>query len=372
MTQTFRDIRSATDTTYMTHNIHPYPAKFIPQIPHHFIKKYTSSGDTVLDPFCGSGTTLVESMLTDRNSIGVDVNPIAILISKAKTTILNQNEITQLHRILNKIQKHSCDITTMYRLPDFNNRDHWFKKNVSSEIAFILNIIQSNKNEKIQDFLMATMSSIIVTVSNQQSDTRYVAVDKDIEVGGVVRLYLQKTQDALTRLESYIATTSNNVTCDVHCHDSRDLSILDTNSVDLVVTSPPYPNVYDYYLYHKQRMNCLGLDYKNARNEEIGSRLRYSSLKEDIGTFYDDMYDCFTELRRVVKPGKMVVFVMGDSIVQGELIDGFDIISDVGNKAHFSITGHSAYSLDDVSRTFGKGFRTKGKREHCVILKNGN
>lgn len=371
MTQVFRNIAHASDTTYLTHNIHPYPAKFIPQIPHHFIKKYSSDGDTVLDPFCGSGTTLVESMLIGRPSIGVDVNPIATLISRAKTTILRKGEITQIQNIVSKICEYTYKTSSSLQLDNFDNRDHWFTKKANKEIALILDLIKSNNNSKIRNFLMATMSSIIVAVSNQHSDTRYVAVDKHLKAGDVIKLYIQKTQDAVRRLESYINAIDQRVTCKVHCCDSRDLSILDTNSVDLVITSPPYPNVYDYYLYHKQRMNCLGLDYKSARNGEIGSRLRYSSLKENINTFYNDMHVCLTELHRVVKPGKMVVVIIGDSIVQGKLIDGFDVMLNVGKKAGFSIITHSTYPLDNISKTFGQGFRTKGKHEHCVVLKNG-
>src|SRR3989338_11522591 len=82
-------------TTYLTHNFHTYPAKFIPQIPKSTIKTLTKEGDTILDPFCGCGTTLVEAKLLNRCAIGVDLNPVATLISKAKT-----NKINKEHRTL--------------------------------------------------------------------------------------------------------------------------------------------------------------------------------------------------------------------------------------------------------------------------------
>ena len=198
-----------------------------------------------------------------------------------------------------------------------------------------------------------------------------MAVDKNLGTGDVIEMYVQKTRDAITKLDEFIAAVNEKAVSEVYCCDSRDLSFIDTNSVDLVVTSPPYPNVYDYYLYHKQRMNCLGMDHRMARDNEIGSRLRYSSLKEDIRTFYDDMYDCFSELRRIVKPGKTIVILLGDSIVQGQLVNGFDIITDVRKKIGLSVASHSVYSLDDISRTFGRGFRTRGKMEHLVVMKNG-
>ena len=372
MTTVLEDrILYATNTTYMTHNIHPYPAKFIPQIPHHFIGEYSNVGDCVLDPFCGSGTTLVEAALAKRNSIGVDVNPIATLVSRAKTTLLDGNEMEYAESIITQIRECWNGPDTTKQLPDFDNRDHWFKREVGSEIAVILDLIQGSANLKVQDFLKAIVSAIVVSVSNQCSDTRYAAIDKNIKPGDVIELYAQKALDAFAGLKEFVKMAESTVTLDIHCRDSRDLSIIDTNSVDLVVTSPPYPNVYDYYLYHKQRMNCLGMDYHPVKDNEIGSRLRYSSYKEDISTFHDDMFECLAELHRVVKPEKTVVVVIGDSIVQGQIVDGFDVISDVGREAGLTVTNSTTYSLDAISRTFGKGFRTKGKREHIVVLRNG-
>ena len=76
----------AKKTNYLTHGLHPYPAKFIPQIPNILIKEFTKPKDVVLDPFCGSGTSLVESKLLGRNSIGIDLHPLAAFLSKVKTS----------------------------------------------------------------------------------------------------------------------------------------------------------------------------------------------------------------------------------------------------------------------------------------------
>src|SRR5438067_5296644 len=73
-------------TTYLTHGLHPYPAKYIPQIPNTLIKTLSYAGETVADIFCGSGTTLVEALMLGRNALGIDANPLACLISDAKTT----------------------------------------------------------------------------------------------------------------------------------------------------------------------------------------------------------------------------------------------------------------------------------------------
>ena len=92
------DFREA-KTSYLTHGLHPYPAKFIPQIPNALIQELSDVGSTVGDIFCGSGTTLVEGMLLKRNVVGVDANPLACLISAAKTTRLQDGDKDSLLRL---------------------------------------------------------------------------------------------------------------------------------------------------------------------------------------------------------------------------------------------------------------------------------
>ncbi len=81
------------DTAYVTHGYHRYPAKFIPQIVSRLAEKYTREGDFIVDPFGGCGTTIVESKLMGRPSIAVDINPVAVLITKAKITPIDPVKI---------------------------------------------------------------------------------------------------------------------------------------------------------------------------------------------------------------------------------------------------------------------------------------
>ncbi len=88
------------DTRYYTHGYHPYSAKYIPQIPYRLVSKFTKKNELVLDNFMGSGTTLVESKLLGRNAIGIDVNPLACLISKVKTTTIQKSTLVEISKIL--------------------------------------------------------------------------------------------------------------------------------------------------------------------------------------------------------------------------------------------------------------------------------
>ena len=86
---------SRKDTSYASHGYHRYPAKFIPQLARRCILENSERGDLIVDPFCGCGTTIIESLIQGRKSMGIDINPVAILISKAKITPLEPNKLNE-------------------------------------------------------------------------------------------------------------------------------------------------------------------------------------------------------------------------------------------------------------------------------------
>jgi DNA modification methylase len=126
--------KSANTATY-THKIHRYPAMFIPQLVRKIIEAYTEDGDTVLDIFNGSGSTMVECCLLNRNSIGIEINPLANLIAKVKTTALDCNELI---KHFDKLEKEFLAKSVKYEVLDFKNIDFWFENSVASLSYFNL------------------------------------------------------------------------------------------------------------------------------------------------------------------------------------------------------------------------------------------
>src|SRR3989344_5369034 len=170
-------------TQYLTHKFHSYPARFIPQIPRTFIKLLTETGDTVLDPFAGCGTTLVEAKLLGRHSIGNDLNPLATLISKVKTTPLSEVQIKRnklfLDKLNNEIRDHERSKLNLPKMPN-RNISNIFTKNMIEEIQIIKkNIDMLKEDEDVFDFNLVALSSTIRAIVESENGDNILQIFKN-------------------------------------------------------------------------------------------------------------------------------------------------------------------------------------------------
>ena len=363
-------VKNAKDTSYLTHNYHPFPAKFIPHLPQTLIKQFSKPGETVFDPFSGSGTTLVEARLLGRHSIGTDINPISVMASKVKTTPLTEIEIELIESCLGELEEADASADHSEQIPEFHGRDHWFMAHVQNELAMlrstITNLTEPESSARL--FLDLAFSSIVNLVSNQDSDTRYAAVEKDVPVGKPTKLMIQRTRMMLDRMKDFV-TKAQDVTADARLADSRQLGFIEDASIDLLVTSPPYANTYDYYLYHKHRMNWLGLNWKGAMDDEIGSRNKHSSKKEEIDLYISDMQQSFTHFARILKPGAFAILIIGDSVIRDVLHKADEIIRSISEPLGFEWVDCVTYDLGLASKMFSRSFRRTDKEEHIILLR---
>jgi len=166
------------NTAEFLHSLHPYPAKFIPQIPRKAIETWTEPGELVCDPFCGCGTTLLEASLLGRPSVGVDNNAVAVLVSKAKTALYTTSDLKAGRKFASSLESRLASVQPKKELiPDNPNFLYWFGTEVLQRLSAIKSLILE-ENEPLHTLLLAAFSSIIVRVSYQDSDTRYARITR--------------------------------------------------------------------------------------------------------------------------------------------------------------------------------------------------
>ena len=371
-------------TNYLTHRIHPYPAKFIPQIPNTLIQELSSVGDTVGDIFCGSGTTLVEALTLKRHAVGIDANPLACLIANAKTNVIDeaggkvlQNLALKSREFSDSILVNSTDdlfpaqnfVSTAWR-PDFKKLRFWFQDHVIEELAEALHWCHALPAGSARDLALTSFSSIVVAVSRQDSDTRYVRRDKDIPQGETLRRFARSLEQA-----TQAALEFSDIVEPRFQHQIIEANLLDAPSIpmlDLVVCSPPYPNAYSYHLYHMTRMIWLGMDQPKFKREEIGSHRKYSSPGKNAATdetFRSEFTTILHWLSKYLKRGGYACFVIGNSILKGQTFNNADIITDAARLAGFRETMRINRAIQSTKKAFNPVIG-KIKQEQILVLEN--
>lgn len=381
------------------HGLHPYATRFAPEIPATFIQALAKPGETVLDPFCGSGTTLLEAIRLRRNAVGVDISPLATLISRVKCTPLGNKERKAIGGSLAWAKTLVRSFYNQKRMGDgqpgqllLDIRDHWLKFGIERpsvipdpstianlaewfqpeaiyELSLIRDVLEQCPLQAAKDFGMVALSSIILSVSFQKSETRCTKIHRQLKAFETLNRWSKKVEDMLDRLSDF-HSTAGPCPAQVYQADSRDLTFLKPSSADLVVTSPPYPNTYDYRSYHRLRLIWLGLENPKAQQREIGAHRAYSRTKDPLAEndYEREISIVLGSVRGVLRPGGVGVFIIGRSKIRGVHSDnegcilrsaprcGFRVIASIGGGS-FSTLG-SLYP----SRSFGE------RGERAILL----
>jgi DNA modification methylase len=305
------------DTQHSRHGLFPYPAKFPPQIPEQLIVALTEPGELVLDCFSGSGTTALEAIRLGRNAWSIDANPVGTLVTLVKTTPFTEACEVALEGFLRHLPKGNWSARGAWWVPPIPNIDKWYAAHVVNELSRIRKLIFEILAGPARDTALAVFVNVAAKMSFQESETRYVSSPREIRQGDATKRFREDLSRTIAELN---LTSIGDADCETVCADSRDIrSWPDTRSVSLVVTSPPYPNAYDYHLYHRFRIFWLGDDPKDLRSIEIGSHLKNQSDKRPTKSFEVGMKSVLANVETVLKIGGLGVFVVGDGIFRGQI-----------------------------------------------------
>jgi site-specific DNA-methyltransferase (cytosine-N4-specific) len=319
-------------------------------------------GNAVLDPFCGSGTTLTEAQRLGLPSVGIDVNPIACLISRVKTAPTPLN----LDRVAATIAGAARNNRDPKRW-DIPNVDHWFKPEVQVAIAALVQEIGTGQAGECNDALRLALSSILVRVSNQESDTRYAAIDKPFRKADVFDHFLtacRKIGKALSTRDWQPLPRPRLIEADTMKVEPGAIGM----PVGMVITSPPYPNAYEYWLYHKYRMWWLGFDPLVVKSQEIGARAHFFKREHHTEqNFKDQMRRVFALVDAVLVPRGFACFVIGRSKIHGHIIDNSDIIRAVAEEQGMNLISCFERVISANRKSFNLS-HAKIKTETVIVM----
>lgn len=364
----FKDA-SRTETSYLTHGYHRYPAKFIPQLAARVIKENSQAGDLVCDPFMGSGTTLVEAIVNGRRAYGTDINPVAVLIAKAKTTPIEPAKLLgETHEIFSYIQAALqkekgqallAETSFDQSIPKHDRIDYWFPEKQKLQLALILARIRNMKDPAIQTFLLCSFSNILKGCSIWMMKSVKPTRDWHKKPALPYQSFMLQTKRMMKKnLEFWEVLGGRKVYCTVDNKDARKLSLKD-DSTTLIVTSPPYVTSYEYADLHQ--LTALWLEYaddlKEFRSKFIGSiqkedgelelysnlaretveKLRIKDKKEATGAerYFFEMQECFEEMHRVLKPKGRAAIVIGNTDLKKVEIKNAEIFIQTMEKIGF-------------------------------------
>ncbi|MEJ5350296.1 MAG: DNA methyltransferase [Melioribacteraceae bacterium] len=344
------------DTNKWTHGYHRYPAKFIPQLVEKLVDEYIPYKKAhINDPFMGCGTTIVTAISRGFVASGTDINKIAYLITKVKSTPIEPLYLEQkVNQFLSKIKLVNHEIDTLFRedispfIPEkhIERIKYWFSNENINELGKILKIIYEEEDKIIRDFLLVAFSHILKNCSYWlQGSTKPTKDFKKIpsKPFDALRRHLNKMkkgnnafynivpQDVKSNIDSYLK---------IEVGDAKKQPVLD-NSVDLIVSSSPYVTSYEYADLHQlstiwlnlvdnlteYKKEFIGTSYKKYENRILRSTIaknivdklyiKSKKLAKEVEAFFIDMEEVFDESYRILKPGGRCCYVIGDTKLKG-------------------------------------------------------
>ena len=292
---------------YLTHWIYPYKGKFHPQMIRALLNYLQMKpGDTILDPFVGSGTSALEAQLLGINCIGTDISEVCYLISNVKTKSLNSiSEINERFKFLEK-QKDGQ------------------KRNEKEQLNFISDFVERIDNEICKNFFrVAELITHSDRVRRRKKEPILLFVNNSKKM-------LKSTSDYVN-LKQQLNLNLGEVSIDLQ--DARNLDIK-SQTIDGIITSPPYSIALDYVENDKHSFSVLGKKTSEIREDFIGVR---GKGKTKIELYNQDMLDAYQEMDRVLKPGKKCVIVIGNATLKKEEIKTVEMTIEIFKEMGYSL-----------------------------------
>ncbi len=397
-----------------THFIHSYPAKLLQQIPYFFLNNtiFSKENDIVMDPFCGTGTVLLEASLANRNAIGIDVNPLASLIAKTKTSKVDISKLEKELESIQKLFKIYKSSKKKYYLPNVSNIDYWYSKINIRKLSKIKDIINQIKDSEIKEFYLVVFS--ICCKKFSYADPRIsvpVKINKDkfseghqlreaairslkfIDKNQVFEFFIEQAKKNISRLTEYQNVMMMNLNeVSVYNSDIKHLAnnLIKNNSIHLILTSPPYVSAQKYI-----RASSLSLQWLELSNSTIPELDKQSIGREHFPKkeyeklcllgikkidsilsiiyeenklrayitfkYLEEMQESFKYYYQVLKAKGYFIMIIGNNTIAGYEFMTHEYLMKIAERIGFSI---ELILIDDIK---SRGLMTKRNKTASVI-----
>lgn len=397
-------IKQANPNSY-THGMFKYPCKFIPEIPRWGINAFLPQKKGVIfDPFSGSGTTLLEANINGIDAYGTEIDDIAKLIIKVKTTVLDLEQIEFLEQsyleIINTISRDDAEVLR----PEIDNLEHWFSENTINELGRMKVYIDHIENDDIRDFFKLCMVSIIKRVSNADdtSPKPYVS-NKIIKVPPTVEKEFSTVFHRYKQMMLELLNVDKMGNTNIIQGDALEFSM--PSGIDLAITSPPYINAFDYGRTMRLENLWMGtlteaeLRQKKSQyvgTEKIDSKMEkgdfsileksnllkgyYEQIVEQdekraliVKKFFEDIEKNLHCIYRQINTGGKYMIVIGNSTIRKVNVESWKVIEEIANKMGFKTIQYFSYIIQNpYIRIPRKGMGGKISRDYVLVLEKGN
>ena len=390
----FESVRS---TEQWTHGYHRYPAKFLPDVVRKIIEDYAQGSNMIADLFAGCGTTLVEAKIHGITSVGTDINPVAQLITKVKTTPLPPDYLQQAYSTLVRLfdeynETNFADIKKHERI------DYWFTPSQKAKIAFLYEIVlHLDVDDDIKDFFHVCISHILKNCSWWLQSGTKPQRDMEKQLSDPFEEFCRHCKKMMGWNENFYNELSRrgylNVPCAIHLGDARHTSI-PAGSINAIITSPPYVTSYEYadihqltaywmeYIsdIHEFRKKFIGSSYSgnisltvsgSKQAQKIVDTLSEKSnhIARDVAQYFNDMQEVAKEMHRVLAPNGHACIVIGNTKIKEVQIKSaevfYEFLRNAGLKKIEVIKRSIPHKLMPTLRDKNTGRFTKQDNPNC-------
>lgn len=362
----------------LTHPFHSYPARLHPATARILVEN--AGPGLIVDPFCGSGTVLVEARAAGNPALGNDLNPLATLVAFAKTWTAAPGRRKAMQTTGGRIAAAALQAGKAARRagaepmptrkpvgfdPNARNRRlaSWFQPHVRRELEMIAALIDEIQDEPINRVLTACLSAILYKVSSRTSDTDGTWVDRNIARGNAARLFAQRVE----LLAAGLNDMGKGAPPDVVEGDARRLPI-DDGSAAAVITSPPYAGTYDYAEHQRLRFDFLGLRHREMDDGEIGARRHFEKSLDAHGWWRDALAEVIASIARVLRVGGTAAIVIGDSVARNRAHYALDDVREALTD-ELVLESWASQERPQLGGAEKRAFAERPKAEHVILLR---